>query len=256
MKKGRGGEQVPLQAAKKRIPAHGAEESPNPRQMKRRDAIDMKHANRRGVVGEEQRAAFTRSPPLAFLSVGQLPVQEIQSNVGVEQPCLIPSGLRAGGQARIVVYSIDGVLYRRRILRARWRVLILAAQVDDPATGGGPSGESCDAIEALLKRPSKVVVNRLAKMIAIRKRRPGNICNAHVDGFEMDRTIAAAREQRQLGTKLLAQRIVQLDGHRSGAGVLQPVGSFGNHSGAFEPGPGTYAEDPVGDHAGSNQSVK
>src|SRR5215467_7497474 len=78
-----------LQRSKKRVPSHGAEKSEKTWQVKWRNAIDVKHANRKGIIAEEQRAGFVRRPPFAFLAVRNLPVRDVQTDVGIEKPRLI-----------------------------------------------------------------------------------------------------------------------------------------------------------------------
>jgi hypothetical protein len=76
----------------------------------------MKHSHGRGIVGEKQRTAFAGAPPLALLTVGELPSREAQTDVSIEESRLIESGLRARWQAGVVVDVVEDRLDLGRIL--------------------------------------------------------------------------------------------------------------------------------------------
>src|SRR5690242_11733320 len=103
VEKRRRSQQISLEVSEKSIPSHGAEVSPDPRQAKWRDSVDVEHSKWRCVIREKQRPAFSRAPPLALLAVRELPICKIQPHVRVEKPCLISPGLRGGRQPRIDV---------------------------------------------------------------------------------------------------------------------------------------------------------
>ena len=76
-------------------------------------------------------------------------------------------------------------------------MLVFTSHVTYPAPSRCPGGEAVDGVEPLLVRPSKIVRDRLSKMIAIRQRWVGNACKARIERFNTGGCVTSAIEQRQ-----------------------------------------------------------
>jgi len=97
-----------LQRAEEHVPAHRAEQPKKPGEAKRRDTINVKHANEESVVAEQQRPGLIGRPPFALLPIGNLPVCKIQADIGIQKPRLVSLGDRARGEDGVTVHGGNG----------------------------------------------------------------------------------------------------------------------------------------------------
>ena len=71
-------------------------------------------------------------------------------------------------------------------------MLVFTAQIKDDRSGRRASRHAGHIIETLLVGPSEVVDDRLAKMIAVGQRLPGDAGHAGVNRFSLGAQVAAA----------------------------------------------------------------
>jgi hypothetical protein len=140
--------------------------------------------------------------------------------------------------------------------RAGWCALVFSANINYPSPGSGPAREPCDGIETFLKRPAKIVEERLAKVVAVCKRRPGNPGESRVDRLESYSAIASSAKKVELRREFLPQRIVKPRGLCLRSGVLQRLTRFIHKARTFQPCPRPDSENCVIHRTHRHQTIE
>src|SRR2546427_249675 len=73
------------QLAEEEFRPHRPQPAEKSGQFQRRDAVDAKHLDRRRIVADSERSTVARSPRKALLSKSDLPIVQVQADVGVKK---------------------------------------------------------------------------------------------------------------------------------------------------------------------------
>ena len=150
----------------------------------------------------------------------------------------------------------DRICCRHGNGRAGWCALVFSANINYPSPGSGPARETSDGIKAFLKRPSIIVVEGLAKVIAVCKRRPGNPGESRIDRLETQRPIASSAEEIDLWREFLPQGIIEPRRFCLFSRVLQALARFIYQTRAFQPRPRADSENCVIYRAHRHQAIE
>src|SRR5215469_4315585 len=95
------------QLAKEELQTHWAQHTEYPRQLKWGHTIDLKHGDRHSAVAEHQWTTETRPPPLSLVTIGKLPILDIECNISIQDLELVGSGSRGSRRQGQKIHGRD-----------------------------------------------------------------------------------------------------------------------------------------------------
>src|SRR6266852_4152778 len=248
---------VSRQLAEEDVELRRAQKLQHPRKPQRHDAAGAKHVNGFRVVAEKQRPAFPWPPPKALLPESELPVLDVRANVGFLQPVLVDRGRGLRRLNRIGIHESNGLAYGKRVRRTCGRMLKLSANVNRVLARVCISGKASRIVEPLLIGPSEIIDYRLAKVRAVRERRPGDLHSARVHGFQLHLAIRASLEDFLLFRKFRCQHPERTASHgRVECALLYAVFRFLHESRALEACPRAHSQKLVMDDTQCREPVQ